>query len=176
MTKTINDFRKLNEARTIEIPLTNGAFAIIDAEDYELVSKQKWHLKSSDGRNYAVSSIYLGPKKYKRIRMHRIIMNATTGTYVDHINGDGLDNRRENLRFSTLSQNSCNSKVHSNSGSGLKGVAYYRGRWMAQIQMLGKRKHLGSYLTKEEAARVYDKAALELHGEFARTNEMMGLI
>ena len=106
----------------------------------------------------------------KRVRLHRLIMN--TASIVDHINGITLDNRRENLRVATHAENMQNRKLHTNNTSGYKGVESSRGLWRATIYADNIRIHLGSFVTKEEAALAYNKAALKYHGEFARLNNL----
>ena len=90
----------------------------------------------------------------------------------DHRNGDGLDNRRSNLRDATAGENSRNTRVHLDSASGLKGVSWYKRsrKWRAHIHVGTKQQHLGYFATAEEAAHAYDDAARELHGEYATVN------
>lgn len=104
--------------------------------------------------------------------MHRFILDAPHGMEVDHKNGDGLDCRRENMRLATRKQNAFNRKRPSVNTSGFKGVTLVKptGKWLAQIEVGGKNMHLGTYESKIEAARAYDKAAIKYHGEFARLN------
>jgi len=101
--------------------------------------------------------------------MHRLIMGNPQGMEVDHINGNGLDNRRCNLRVVTTSQNQANQ--HARRGrSSFKGVFKQRSRWRARIHVQQKGINLGSFLTEEEAARAYDAAALHYFGEHACLN------
>lgn len=95
-------------------------------------------------------------------------MNASRGSIIDHINGNPLDNRRENLRFCTHAQNMQNSKVRKHSGTGVKGVQKHRNKYRALICKNGKQIKLGSFDSIEEAKACYDAAALEIFGEFAR--------
>ncbi|ASJ79287.1 HNH endonuclease [Curvibacter phage P26059B] len=95
-------------------------------------------------------------------------MDAPQGVFVDHINGNPSDNRRENLRFCTHAQNMQNSKVRSHSSTGVKGVQKHKNRYRALIRRDGKQVRLGSFTTIEEAKACYDAAALETFGEFAR--------
>lgn len=103
--------------------------------------------------------------------MHRIITNAPLGTCVDHKNGNTLDNRRENLRLATTSQNSINQKLRRDNTSGVKGVYWDKKnkKFKAQISLHGKAKSLGRFSTKEEAAYAYAVASEHLHGEFRRS-------
>jgi len=99
-------------------------------------------------------------------------MSAPADMQVDHINGNPLDNRRENLRICTRAQNTCNRKAVVNSKSGYKGVTKKNSsrKWIPEIRKDGKKLYLGSYNTPEEAAKAYDKAAKEIFGEFAKLN------
>ncbi len=148
------------------IPLTRGKYAIVDPKDYEWLVKYKWHANGRQGGIlYAVNQ--------KRQRMHRLIMNAPKEKLVDHINGNGLDNRRANLRLATYTQNSWNSRHGIGQGtSRYKGVIWYKRnkKWEAVISVNGRRKHLGYYKKEIDAARAFDKAAKERRGEFAVLN------
>lgn len=140
--------------------------AVIDADDVGLVSVRSWSLSNS-GRAWGGPRVGL---------MHRVIMEPPPGAVIDHINCDPLDNRRSNLRLATRAQNARN-RNRASGRSRFKGVHKGEGgRWSAQISVNGKNRRAGCYLTEEEAAQAYDAAALELHGEFARTNKMMGLL
>lgn len=124
--------------------------------------KPKWYAARQAG----------GRLKKKTIYMHREILNPGPGLEVDHRNGDGLDNQRENIRIASHAQNQANRPKASHNTSGFKGVR--RGRnghgWQAVIVVNGRAKYLGQHGTREEAARVYDRAAVALLGEFAQIN------
>lgn len=111
--------------------------------------------------------------------MHRLIMAAPKGVEVDHVNGDGLDNRRANLRLVTRSQNAKNLPAQEGRASPFKGVMIRKGRngvrFLAAIQQDRERLKIGTYASEHEAARAYDAAARLFHGAFARTNKDMGL-
>lgn len=109
-------------------------------------------------------------KGKKKLYIHRIIMNPPLGFEVDHINGDRTDNRRSNLRLCTRRQNNLNRSVSSANKIGYKGVSKYKnGKWNARISTaLGVYKSLGIFKTPEDAAKAYENAARELHGEFFR--------
>jgi hypothetical protein len=158
-----------------EIPLARGFVALIDAQDYELVSQYIWRTLKASGEStcYAV-----GRKKGtsgKTVYMHRIILgNVPHGVYVDHINRNGLDNRRANLRLATTSQNAFNRGPNKNNTTGYKRVTICkdkrRKRYQASIKVDGKTFTLGRFATAEEAARVYDEAAKRYRGDFAHLN------
>lgn len=144
--------------------LTVGKLQIlIDDADATLVCSVRWH---DNSKGYAYTNLPGG----KRIYMHRLIMGAPKGVYVDHINGNSCDNRQENLRFCTHQQNMCNVKKPKDNTSGFKGVSKKRDKWRAYIRPNGRQYSLGSYTTREEAAAAYDAEAKRVFGEFARTN------
>jgi hypothetical protein len=150
------------------IKLTQGKYALIDANYFEWLNRYKWYYHNG----YAVRTIAHG-KKWVTIRMHRLILNAAKGTRVNHINQVKLDNRFKNLRISTASQNGANSKLLAkNNKSGYKGVSWYirHKKWAAGIKVEYKRKHLGYFKSKIDAAKAYDKAAVKYFGKFAHLN------
>lgn len=151
---------------TIEIPLTQGKSAIIDAKDYLLIAKYKWRAVLYHNKWWYATT------GRRNLCMHNVIMNSTM---VDHINHNGLDNRRSNLRLATYKQNAANSRLSSNNTSGYKGVSLRKdiGKYSAKIRVDGKLLHLGYFQKPEEAAEVYDKAAILHFGEFARTNKQL---
>jgi hypothetical protein len=144
-----------------QIQLSMGKFAIVDDDDYEWLIQWKW---SYDGR-YAQRRV--------GIRMHRVIVQASDGIEVDHINGDPLDNRRCNLRAANSTQNKCNcGKRNMPTTSHYKGVSWHMQRkcWVAQIAIDRRHIYLGLFQSEIEAAKAYDDAARHYHGAFARTN------
>jgi hypothetical protein len=149
------------------IPLTQGKYAIVDAGDYERVSRYKWCLSRTGKQLYAQRRT-----GGKTIRMHQFIMNPPKGMVVDHIDGNGLNNRRSNLRICTRPENTRNRRVNPNTSTGFKGVWRDKktGKCWAQIYFEGKPIRLGSFATAVEAARAYDRKAIELFGQFARLN------
>lgn len=153
-----------------EIPLSRGLVALVDDGDYErVVQVGSWYADPNRRTFYARHNYWTPERKCKALKMHRFI---TGWDYVDHINGDGLDNRRANLRPVTSAQNAQNRRRRSDNTSGFKGVSPGRGRgkWEATVYSAGQRHHLGTFLRPEDAARAYDSAAAELFGQFARLN------
>jgi hypothetical protein len=153
-----------------EIPLTLGLVALVDEGDYELVmAAGPWSARPCGRTIYAQRAARLPDGRPTTQQLHHLL---TGWPYADHHNGDGLDNQRANLRESDHGRNMFNKRLYKNSTSGFKGVTRRKrdGRWQAQIQAHRRHHHLGYYDTPEEAARAYDAAAIELHGEFARLN------
>lgn len=150
--------------KTIE--LTRGKVAFVDDCDYPSLMENRWTTLQARNRFYAISAGRKG-----RELMHRRITGARSGQEVDHINGDGLDNRRSNLRLCTRAQNSWNSKSKL---SDMKGVHRTKGSkpWVALIRVNGKRHYLGNFLTKIEGARAYNDAAKKYYGDFAYLNQI----
>ena len=158
----------------VEIPLTKDKFAIVD-DDLWWLGVWKWHASKSGRSCYAVH--HERDKKTGksiRFRMHRIIINAGPLQIVDHINGNGLDNRRVNLRFCTQSQNFQNGRKRKGCTSIYKGVSFHSkaNKWRAMICKPGTGRvgHIGLFLDEKDAAKAYDKKAIKLFGEFARPN------
>lgn len=143
-----------------KIPLTQNKFALVDDEDFERVIKYKWYFNKG---GYAFST------NTPPLIMHRLIMNTPPNMDTDHINGNGLDNRRCNLRIATTAQNVQHQRIKSNNKTGYKGVMWYKAgqKWHAQITHNYKKHHLGYFLTKEEAIATYNQAAQKYFGEFA---------
>jgi hypothetical protein len=160
-----------------EIPLSKGKVAVVDDEDFEKVNQFKWcAYKPNTSVWYGMRNEVVGYKKYKAHLLHRVIMDAPADKVVDHINGDGLDNRRANLRLCTRAENNRNVKLRRDTSSKWKGVYFHtdprRTRpWQAYITVNGKRKSLGYFKTECDAGMAYNVAAFELHGAFARFNE-----
>ena len=161
-----------------EILLNTGNAAIVDDEDYELVSRYNW---TESDKGYAITSIKINGK-WKTVPMHRLINNTPAGMLTDHIDGDRLNNRRENLRTCEAKQNMQNMKIFKSNKSGYKGVSVKKNiskqgneylYWMAQIKLdLDKPYKLFPYTEegKLQAARWYDEQARLHFGEFAKVN------
>ncbi len=165
-----------------EIQLTQGKdvvtatskVALIDDEDYVPVCIYNWFAIYEQNAQswYAVANERQLDGTYKRIRMHRLILSAEDYEQVDHRNHDGLDNRKENLRIVTNSQNGMNRRLTSANTSGYKGVCFDKNhrQYRAYIRKDGKRKYLGSFHSAVIAACAYDEAAKEMFGEYAYLN------
>ena len=144
------------------IPLTKGRFAVVEDADFARLSQLKWCYNSS---GYAVHY-----EDRRTIFMHRLIMNAPPHLQVDHINQNRLDNRRENLRFATRSQNQANKGRQVNNTSGYKGVSFRAGKWEARIRVAGGRLQLGRFDDPVTAALIYDAASRLFNVDFAGVN------
>lgn len=152
---------------TAEIELNNGMMAIVDAEDVPAISEFSWRVRENHGNLYARAN-----SNNRSILMHRLILGAKPGQIVDHINRNGLDNRRENLRFATRRQNFANSQARGRHP--WKGICFDKRcksrPWQAVIKINGRNKTAGFYATAQEAARAYDRMAWAEYGEFAYLN------
>jgi hypothetical protein len=156
------------------LPLSMGLFALVDDEWFEYLNQWKWYARKSHNQN----TFYVLRNKYKpfhvTIFMHNLIMSPPNGLEVDHKDGNGLNNQRQNLRVCTSTKNKFNKGKYRTNKSGYKGVSWYPkyGKWQAQIQANKKKMNLGYFTDKIEAALAYNKAALKHHGEFARLNRI----
>jgi hypothetical protein len=159
-------------ARPIE--LTQGYVALVDDSDFEMLSKFSWHAHRTDGKVYARRSYAIpGTRKKGKQYMHRLLLSHTP-LQIDHIDGDGLNNQRSNLRPVTGTQNQGNAKARSDNRSGRKGVhrRFSRAKngnaltWVARC----KRRYLGTFGSVEDAAIAYDCAAIAAFGQHAKTN------
>lgn len=150
--------------------ISHEDYALVDAEDIDKVSSSRWHVNQFGHSRYAGRSVPSGEASL----MHRLITEAPVDMVVDHISGDGLDNRRCNLRLCTRAENNRNrTRPQSSNTSGYQGVYWRKGRgkWMAQVKLDKKITVVGStFLCPIEAAIARDVAAMELHGRFASLN------
>lgn len=152
----------------ISIPLSQGKLAVIDAEDFEKVRDFKWFAHRRRSLWYARRQ-----SKGQTIHMHRVILSASSGVQVDHIDGNGLNNRRNNLRLCSRAENlRAFQHKRRNTTSKFRGVTFCKrdSVWEAGIERQGKKLYLGRFRIEEDAAHAYDKKARELFGEFASPN------
>jgi len=149
------------------IPLTKGKFAKVDNEDFDKLKDINWYINEN---GYALNG-------NKKIRMHRLIMDAPKNLEVDHINHDRLDNRKSNLRLCNRQNNGMNQSMQNGKSSIFKGVTWdkSRNKWQSKIFVNKKTIHLGRFDCEIEAAKAYDKKAKELFGEYSHTNKKEGL-
>jgi len=154
-----------------KIPLTQGKFAKVDPQDYIWLSQFRWHCQRAPCTCYAVRNVGVG-KNRTMVGMHREIMNTPGHLVCHHINRNGLDNRKPNLRNCTKAENNLGRGPERNSVSRYKGVSWHKNmtKWAAGIKFRGKHKHLGYFEDEVEAGKAYDEAAKRYHGEFASLN------
>lgn len=159
--------------QTMTLKTKNGTEFIIDDEDFVKVDQYTWHINTppSSKTSYVMANI----SKKVKIKLHRFLLNVTNSKIqIDHINGNGLDNRKENLRLVTNAQNSRNKSkyITTNSTSKYKGVFFckQRNKWVAQICLDYKKIFIGRFKTEIEAAKAYNEKALTLFGQYAKLN------
>lgn len=141
---------------------------IIDDEDYDKIKNYRWNANYDNHKN----SFRI--KTASGLRLHRIIMNAKNGEYVDHIDGNILNNRKSNLRICTLAENNRNkSKSNKKMTSKYKGVTFQSGKYRVRIRYNNKYLSIGMFDTQDKAAIAYNIAALKYYGEFAKLNNVM---
>lgn len=159
----------------MKIPLTQGKNALIDPEDFKKVKPYKWYALFNRRMWYAKATAKNPKGKKSAVAMHRLVMGLDFGdpAQVDHRNGDGLDNRKANLRLAMQGQNIKNQKKRSGTTSSkFKGVYKRDHFWKAQISVNGEKLYLGRFDSEEDAARAYNVAAVKHHGDFACLNPL----
>lgn len=146
-----------------------GHIAIVDDADHEMLARYRWFAQPKRATVYAHRNIVRDGFPTTRFMHHDVLGSLPPGMWVDHINGDGLDNRRVNLRFASPTENARNKRVRKDSGTGIKGVRRRpSGRWTARICVNGCQIWLGTFNSPEDAAAAYLAAAREHFGKFAR--------
>jgi phage pi2 protein 07 len=143
-----------------------GKYTLVDDSDYKQLINYNWYMTS---HGYVATDIKT-KRTYRQKRLHRILLQPSKGKVIDHINGNPLDNQRSNLRICTTSQNIMNQRISRNNTSGFKGVSKTKHRWIAEIYKNNKRHRIASFQDKHIAALAYDLWAIDLHGEYAKTN------
>lgn len=153
-----------------KIKLTNGLECIVDVADFHALNAHSWMaIVPAPGRVYA-GRFVTNQKKRELILLHRLLTPCCQSFEVDHRNGNTLDNRRQNLRVATKSQNQANRGIPKNNTSGFKGVHFDGSKYRAKVVCNKQVHRLGHFDTAEQAAIAYDQKAIELFGEFAKTN------
>lgn len=157
-----------------QIALSKGMVAIVDDDDYEELSKYKWHILDNKSGYAARNSLpheTFGPRRH-HILMHRAVNKTPDGMHTDHINGNKLDNRKENLRTVTQNENAKNRKKNAKGTSKYKGVYWHKQhrKWYAQISVNKKTVFLGLFRDEHSAHEAYEQAALRLFGQYKREN------
>lgn len=157
-----------------KIPLSQNKFALIDNGDYDALSNHKWYASKDRNSWYATRKIRIASKKIT-VRMHRVILGLKCfdGKEVDHIDGNGLNNQRSNLRTCTNQQNHFNQRPQKKKKSSrFKGVYRHKEvkKWSSQIKINGRKINLGCFIKEVDAAKAYNEGALKYFGEFARPN------
>jgi hypothetical protein len=152
-----------------EIQLTQGQVALVDDEDFEELTKYNWHARADGNTMYAARGLRRNGR-WTSITMHQTLCPDLER--VDHINGNGLDNRKENLRPATRTQNNMNRALHRNNSTGFKGVIFSKQhlKYRARITVEKRKRHIGLFDSPEEAAKAYDDQARIYFGEFAALN------
>lgn len=151
------------------LKLSNGGYTIIDNIDYELVKNYKWYKIKKRNTWYARTCI-----QKKCVYIHRLIMNHPEGMMIDHLDGNALNNRRNNLRICTVGQNNRNTRKRKGGTSKYKGVSWCKEKmkWVAHIKVNYKSKNMGCFNNEIEAAEAYNKAALLHFGDYAYINKL----
>jgi hypothetical protein len=151
----------------VSVPASKGFSILVDDCDEPLSLSHRWTASKIGSTRYAMTAI-----DGKTTYLHRLIMDARKGQEVDHIDGNGLNNTRDNLRIVTHKQNLANQKLSAANTSGFKGVSWNkaRGAWEAHIKYDQRKRFLGNFADKADAARAYNVKAAEVFGEHARLN------
>lgn len=155
-----------------EIQLTRNQVALIDDEDFDLINQHKWFSVSPRQKNYRHTWYAACKIQGRHVTMHNLLLNPPKGSVADHIDHNGLNNRRTNIRISTTRENSWNTNKHKNCTSKFKGVSWNKekSKWQARICINGRETHLGWFHDEVLAANTYDFVACQFFGDFAKLN------
>jgi hypothetical protein len=155
-----------------EIQLPNGSIVTVDDEDYPMVASFKWHSEQGRNTEYAVRSAKNSMGRDTSIRMHRQILQVRRGEIIDHIDHNGLNNCKSNLRVCTNQENVSHQRKRKGASSQYKGVTWnkQKQKWQAQIKVNYKNINLGLFETEADAALAFNQAAIHHFGEFAVLN------
>lgn len=153
-----------------KISLTQGKHALVDDEDFAELNKYKWCASKGVTTFYAIRTVSTKDIPKHKVWMHRELMKTPKNLMTDHIDGDGLNNQKSNLRICTSAQNQANSTIRKDNTTGYKGVSFKQGKYHATISANCKQIHLGVFETKEEARDAYLKASKKYHKEFSRVS------
>ena len=156
------------------IVLTQGKVTVVDDGDYGWLKQYHWYAHKKGNVYYAARAKKTGESVPFLKYMHREILNPPDGMQTDHIDGDGLNNRRSNLRICTIRQNQQNQRLYLNKSSKYKGVCWSKGvgKWLAQIRVGNEKIYLGYYINEQDAALAYNEGAIKYFGVFARLNKV----
>jgi hypothetical protein len=155
------------------IQLTKGLSVLVDDTDYEKYNQFNWTPHYNGQKYYPVRKVKIDGKS-RELYLHREIMEAPKGMFVDHINGDSLDCRKENMRIVTRSQNAMNRRIRSDNKTGVVGVSQTRsGKYMACYSIKGKLKRIGLFSTLEKAKAAREAAEAKYYGEYARSKDLL---
>lgn len=159
-----------------EIQLTQGKVTLVDDQDFDFLNQWKWFAHRDRNTFYAERAVCPNGRKYqKTLLMHRVILGVPANLQTDHVDGNGLNNSRANLRICTNQENQRNRIAQPNTTSRFKGVAFHKstGKWQSFIVVNKKSHYLGLFDSEVEAAHAYNEAAQQLFGEFAKLNTGM---
>lgn len=153
----------------MKIPVGHDRFAYVDNEDYRYINSFKW-CSRKQGRTFYARRQVKTERGKRAMEMHRFIMNPGPGLEIDHIDGNGLNNSRSNLRIVTHAQNAMNRTISKNNTSGFKGVSWHRvaKKWRSSIGFMGKSIIIGMFDSRIDAANAYKQAEIKYFGEFRR--------